>query len=252
MADRLGGLRALADREPLLLALCTAAGPGSAALLRGETTLARRVAADARHHAADVIELVDGVLGDAGHGLADVEVFALAIGPGSFTRLRVGLATVKGLAFGSARRAAPVSTLAAMAEAARVHVGPGRPVAPALDARRGQLYAALYAPVGEPAADGEAAPDWEARVPEGVYGVEEWLARLPAEAVVVGEGAALCEGGPVECRADWGAPAADAVGRLGARMAARGEAVSPDALVPRYLRRAEAESLRLGLARPPA
>lgn len=244
MADRLGGLTALASRAPLVLALATASGPGSAAVLRGEQTLSLRRAADARQHAADVIELVDGALADAGCALDAVDAFAVAIGPGSFTRLRVGLATVKGLAFGGHRMVAPVSTLLAMVESARLEVDPGTPLAPALDARRGELYGAVFA---WPAEGGDGALP-VARLPEGVHRVEDFLARVPDDAVVVGEGASLCAGvvaeGPPELRPEWGAPEADAVGRVGARLWARGEAVEAAGLVPRYLRRAEAERLR--------
>ena len=67
---------------------------------------------------------------------------SVSIGPGSFTGLRVGLATVKGLAFGTDRSVAPVSTLAALA---RNGLGEALPVAPLLDARRGEVYAAAYA-----------------------------------------------------------------------------------------------------------
>jgi tRNA threonylcarbamoyladenosine biosynthesis protein TsaB len=218
--------------------------------MRGEETLALREAPDGRQHAADVIELVDGVLSDAGWSLARVDGFAVAIGPGSFTRLRVGLATIKGLAFGGSRKVAAVSTLEAMAEAAAPRADTRRPLATALDARRGELYGAVFAR-SEVAESG-----WSVQVPESVYALDGWLSRVPADAVIVGEGAALCvapedaprPGSGPECRPDWGAPSADAVGRLGARRWAGGHVVEADALVPRYLRRAEAEALRLDRA----
>ena len=59
--------------------------------------------------------MLDDLLGDVGVSLADVEAFAISIGPGGFTSLRIGLATVKGLAFASDRPVVAVSTLEALA-----------------------------------------------------------------------------------------------------------------------------------------
>ncbi len=209
-----------------------------------------RVASDERQHASEVLDLVDGVLAESGVALGELAGFAVAIGPGSFTRLRVGLATIKGLAFGSATPVAAVSTLEAMAEAASESLGRDRPIAPALDARRGELYAALF----------EAAPEeptgWRARVAESVARPGEWRERMPADAVWVGEGAALMAEsapgpepaaqptGPIH--PELGAPDAAAVGVVGTRLLAAGRGMAAAALVPRYLRRAEAEATRLG------
>ena len=89
--------------------------------------------------------MVDAVLGAAKVSLASVECFAVSIGPGSFTSLRVGLATVKGLAFGSDSPVAPVSTLAALAwEAVRAAGSTEVDVAAALDARRGEVYGGVF------------------------------------------------------------------------------------------------------------
>lgn len=241
MADGLRGLAVLAASSPIILALATAAGAGSAAVVRGDETLSLRRAADARDHAADVLDLVDGALCDAGLSLAGVDGFAVAIGPGSFTRLRVGLATVKGLAFGGTRKVAPVSTLVAMAEAAAADAPEAACLAPALDARRRQLYGAAFE------RSAEAATGWDVRLPESVYAIEAWPGLVPAAAVLVGEGAALCEDAPHVRHPERGGPCASAVGRVGGRLHARGEAVEAGALVPRYLRRAEAEARRLAL-----
>jgi tRNA threonylcarbamoyladenosine biosynthesis protein TsaB len=179
------------------------------------------------------------VLGKAGTDVSRLDAFAVSIGPGSFTGLRVGLATVKGLAFGSEQLVAPVSTLAALACAA-----PRRdlPVVPLLDARRGEVYAAAFDLAGD-----LPRPTLE----EGVYTPAELVARLPARCVLVGEGVALC-GDEIRAGLGEGAlavpgePAARHVGVLGARMLARGEGVKAGETVPRDLRRAEAEVRRTG------
>jgi tRNA threonylcarbamoyladenosine biosynthesis protein TsaB len=224
-------------QPPLLLAIESAVAPG-VALLRGEEPLAERACS---HPAAETLlpQLV-AMLAQARVALADVDAFALSIGPGSFTGLRVGLATLKGLAFGTARPAVPVPTLAALAFGAPAGEGP---VVAALDARRGEVYAAAFAAPG-----GEV----QAWLPEGVYRVPALVAALRAPCRVVGDGVALLAGA---LRDAWGdavslhpecVPAALAVGRLGARALAAGAGVDPASLVPRYVRRAEAEARRTG------
>ena len=165
-------------------------------------------------------------------------VFVASVGPGSFTSLRIGIATLKGLAFGTACPVAPVPTLEALALAAdRVEGRGAETVVPVLDARRGEVYAV--------------APGF---VPEGVYTPEELASRLHGTCVVVGEGVAVCglalrrRLGP-EVRLvppPAGVPAARHVGTLGAGMLAAGGGVDVAALVPRYVRRAEAEVKRTG------
>lgn len=182
---------------------------------------------------------VDAVLRRAAVSLGEIDAFAVSIGPGSFTSLRVGLATVKGLAFGGSCPVAPVSSLAALAGAVP---DAGLPVVPLLDARRGEFYAAVYAPGGRPA---------EPILAEGVYTPDALIAALPRRCVLVGEGAALCGdaiaralGTGIE-RSDL-RPAARHVGVLGARLLAAGGGVAAAGAAPRYVRRAEAEVKRTG------
>jgi tRNA threonylcarbamoyladenosine biosynthesis protein TsaB len=227
------------DPASLLLALETATRATSVALLRGEQLIAEEFGAAGRDAAESLLPAVDAVLREAGVGVEQLEAFAVSIGPGSFTGLRVGLSTLKGLAFGSARLLAPVSTLAALA------CTPARrdlPVVPLLDARRGEVYAAAFDLAGE-------LP--RPIVEEGVYTPAELVARLPARCVLVGEGVALCgaeirEGLGPGVLAVPGDPAARHVGVLGARLLARGEGVPVADAVPHYLRRAEAEVRRTG------
>ena len=119
--------------------------PPSAARWRCSTgeRAARRGWLDAGERHAAIAARVPRPAARAGAdaALAEVERIALAIGPGSFTGLRIGLATALGLAFGTDRQLVPVPTLAALATAGRVARGA---VAPILDARRGEVYAGLY------------------------------------------------------------------------------------------------------------
>jgi tRNA threonylcarbamoyladenosine biosynthesis protein TsaB len=227
---------------PLLLALETATPRLSLALLRGEELVDEVEVASERTHAEVLLPTLDGLLGLAKVTLEEVEAFAVSIGPGSFTGLRVGVATVRGLVFGTPRPVVPVSTLAALACAAS---GEDLPVAALLDARRGELYAAVY-PAG--------AAGQEPLHPEAVVTPEELLAKLPRPCLLVGEGAhlhaeAFRRGlGPALRLAppDLSLPRARHVGRLGLAGLRRGEGRPGSALVPRYLRRAEAEVRRTG------
>jgi tRNA threonylcarbamoyladenosine biosynthesis protein TsaB len=221
---------------PLLLAVETATAAASLALWRGEALLGERAADPLRATAEALLPALDALLAEAGIALEAVEGFAVSIGPGSFTGLRIGVATVKGLAFGTERRVVAVPTLAAIAGHA---AGPG-PVAAVLDARRGEVYAAGF--------ESERAAGW---LPEGVIAVEALAARLPAGCRLVGEGAALCAPALGGARVTLVHPpypetTARHVARLAARAWSRGGAVRAAELVPRYLRRAEAEVKRTG------
>jgi tRNA threonylcarbamoyladenosine biosynthesis protein TsaB len=233
---------------PLLLAVESATPATSVALLRGDTVLAEVCRAADRPTAESLLPAIDVLLREADEALADVEAFAVSIGPGSFTSLRIGLATVKGLAFGTGRPAVAVSTLAALAR--RAPPGPG-PVVAMLDARRGEVYAASF--------EDEAAEPAAPRL-EGVFGASELAAQLRAPCRLVGEGVGICGealrralgSGVVLVPPPRGEPRAAEVGALGAALLAKGAAVDPAELVPRYLRRAQAEVLRTGQAFEPA
>jgi tRNA threonylcarbamoyladenosine biosynthesis protein TsaB len=223
------------DAPPLILAVETAVAPG-VALLRGEQLLGARACASPA--AATLLPALVALLEASGVALREVGAFAISIGPGSFTGLRVGLATLKGLAFGSEAPAVAVPTLAALA--AQAPPGDG-PVVAALDARRGELYAAGFE-------DGAIASG----LPEGVYAYAELAERLPAFCRLVGEGARLAEdavravrGPGVSLHPDC-VPTAEAVARIALRRIAAGERVAVTSLVPRYVRRAEAEVKRTG------
>lgn len=224
----------------LILALESATAVLSVALLRGQD-LVDEVSAPAGPAAKTLLPAVDHLLNRAGVALGELEAFAISIGPGSFTSLRVGIATLKGLAFESGLPIAPVSTLAALARAAGAT---DRLVVPMLDARRGEVYAAAYA----------GASGWEVILPEGVYTPEALCAGIRSPCVLVGEGAALCGeaiaaaigGGVAILRPPEGNARARHVGALGAEQLARGSWVGAAQLAPHYLRRAEAEVKRIG------
>ena len=230
-----------------ILAIDCATPLASAALLQGVRIVAEREAAGGQH-AETLLGLVDGVLEAAGVRIEDVEAFAVSKGPGAFTSLRVGLATIKGLAFGSERPVAGISTLEALAWEVTEQTQTELPVAVLLDARREQCYAGVYERHGDRLKTIFAA---------GVYPAEELNTQLPKSCHVAGSGADLYAE-VLDARVDgssgrvWVAgrsPHARAVGVLGAHALARGEGVLAGLLEPDYLRGADAR-LPGGVAAP--
>jgi tRNA threonylcarbamoyladenosine biosynthesis protein TsaB len=229
-----------------LLAVATATAATGVAVLDGARVMAEVETDGARPHAAALLPAVERALADASLALEEIEAFALAIGPGSFTGLRIGLATVKAFALATPRLVAPVPTLAALAwpERACAEAAAGAAIVACLDARRGELYAAGFRAEGDGLAP-------LAELPESVWKPEALAARIDGRCVLVGEALepvarALAAAGRAPLRALAAAPRVAAVGALGARMLARGEGRPAAELLPRYVRRAEAEARRTG------
>lgn len=130
---------------PVILAIETATRAGSVAVSRGEQILASINGDASSSHSTDLIENIDQVLRDAGLRLGDVDLFAAAIGPGSFTGLRIGLATVKSMAVAVDKKCIGVSTLAAVAHAA----GESARTVALLPAGRGEVFAQMFSVIGD-------------------------------------------------------------------------------------------------------
>jgi tRNA threonylcarbamoyladenosine biosynthesis protein TsaB len=227
---------------PLILALETATRTASLALLRAGEVLGEAWTTPGVATAEGLLPALDALLARCDVALPSLDVFAVSIGPGSFTSLRVGIASVKGLAFRSGPCVVAVPTLAALA---RSSSDPTLPAVALLDARRGEVYAAARSETPGVAAD------W---LPESVYSREALAERLPASCLLVGEGVELCGdwlrerlGSGVRIQAPAAEPLARQVGLLGAELWDAGAGVEARALVPRYLRRAEAEVVRTGV-----
>jgi tRNA threonylcarbamoyladenosine biosynthesis protein TsaB len=220
-----------------VLAVETSTLSGGAALLDGarvvgEYTLDVRVT-----HSERLMAAIDQLLSDAGWTARDLEGLAVTVGPGSFTGLRVGLSTVKGLALALAIPVAAVPTLDAMAAMLPYAA---LPVCPVLDARKREVYASLYR--------------WDGR---GMRRQWEYLAlapddlarRLDEPVIVLGDGAEVISS-PFARRVDppRRGPAPAVVGALGRARLALGDTVAVADLVPIYLRPSEAELKRRGAA----
>ena len=124
-----------------ILALDTATSSCSVAATEGGELAAELTISKDQTHAKHLMQLIHSVLGKAGFGVGDLDGLAVTIGPGSFTGLRIGVSTVKGLAHALGKPVVGVSTLEALARQCgqTPHL-----ICPLLDARKGEVYAATY------------------------------------------------------------------------------------------------------------
>lgn len=129
-----------------LIAIDTALDACSVAIVSGAEIIAETEVIG-RGHAERLMAMIEAVMTKAGSRFSDLDRIAVTVGPGSFTGIRVGLATARGLALAAAKPLVGVLTLDAMAHAAPAT---DRPLLVVLDARRGETYARAYAADGEP------------------------------------------------------------------------------------------------------
>jgi tRNA threonylcarbamoyladenosine biosynthesis protein TsaB len=225
-----------------ILAIDTTTRAGSAAVLDGHQVLSELTGDAATTHGERLPADLARTLSAAGVTLDTIELLAVVAGPGSFTGLRVGIASMQGLAFARGLKIVAVSALEAIARQAHRGLAPSRTIAPWVDAHRGEVFAALYA--GSPLA--EAGPPTAARPEQTLRSYEEL--DLPGPIVFAGDGAvryrpvileALGDRAEVQASA---APLAAEAGRIAAAHPER--AVAPDAVVPIYVRRPDAELAR--------
>lgn len=130
----------------IILAVHSTSPTLAAAVVDGERLIGERILAPGRRHLEDLCPLIRTILQEWGLPLSAVDGFAVAAGPGSFSGIRVGMATVKGLALGLGKPVVGVSSLELLAWQA---LDPGELGAAVLDAARGEVYAALYRNYGE-------------------------------------------------------------------------------------------------------
>ena len=124
-----------------VLAVETSTLAGGVAILDGDRVVGEYLLDVRVTHSERLMVAIDRVLGDASVAIGDLDGVAVAVGPGSFTGLRIGLGTVKGLVFGRSIPVAGVPTLDAMAAGIPFS---GLPVVPVLTARRNEVYTSRY------------------------------------------------------------------------------------------------------------
>ncbi|HJZ71380.1 MAG TPA: tRNA (adenosine(37)-N6)-threonylcarbamoyltransferase complex dimerization subunit type 1 TsaB [Vicinamibacterales bacterium] len=231
-----------------VLALDSTTRTGSVALVEDDRIVEERQGDAARTHAERLpMELI--ALAEAHRvALADVDLYAVASGPGSFTGLRIGIATVQGLAFVQGRRIFSVATLEALGHAAAATLAPETVVAVWMDAHRRDVFAAAYrVTAAAPHSAGRLAELDGPSVGAPVSILARWAGQLPAPpALFVGDGAGMfaseIERARPGARIEPPPLLAGTIGRLAVARAA--EAVHPAAIRPLYVRRPDAEIAR--------
>ncbi|MEG0825091.1 MAG: tRNA (adenosine(37)-N6)-threonylcarbamoyltransferase complex dimerization subunit type 1 TsaB [Oscillospiraceae bacterium] len=222
-----------------ILALESSAVSASVALCDGERLIAQSFQNSGLTHSRTLLPMVEDLLKNCGKTMGDVECIAVSAGPGSFTGLRIGIATAKGLAWANNLPCAPCSTLEAMAWQMAHMEGE---ICCVMDARRSEVYNARFL----------AHSGFITRLtPDRAISIENLGLELKKEQILVGDGAELCYntmrtlGVPLKLapphlrhQTAWG------VARLAEELARAGKLVSADALNPSYHRLSQAERER--------
>ena len=227
----------------LILAFETSAKAGSVALLDGENLLAESYQNTGLTHSQTIMTMAENMLKSCGYTPQEVQAVAVAAGPGSFTGVRIGVAAAKGFAWGAELPCYGVSTLEAMALNLGVHDGY---VLPVMDARRNQVYNALFR-----VQKGK----MERLCPDRAISLEELgeeIKNLPEPVFLVGDGSVLCYNTLAETVPALVLPQshrmhqrAAGVGLAAAGLIAAGVSGDGAALQPNYLRLSQAERERL-------
>lgn len=226
-----------------ILALETSAVTASVAVTEDEMLLAQSFQNSGLTHSATLMPMVADLLKNTGLKLEDMDVIAVAAGPGSFTGIRIGVAAAKGLAWPQDKLCAPCSTLESMAWQCAHMEGE---ICAVMDARRKQVYNARFL-----AHNGTLTRVTEDRA----IAVEELLEELKSAekpVILVGDGAKLCKvafdaaGVPsvmapphLICQTAWG------VARAAMEMANADKLVPAGQMTPEYHRLSQAERERL-------
>jgi len=220
-----------------ILGIETSTKTGSVAIVSENAVIAQYSLNIEVTHSERLMATVDRVLKDTGMAMSQIDGFAVAIGPGSFTGLRIGLSTVKGLALATGRPIAAVPTLKALAWNL---AHSAYPICPLLDARKHEVYAALYTFDG---------PALVQVLAERVIALSRLADQISGKTVFTGEAAHLFRAEIIKTFGDRALftprtsilPSAAAVAELGLDMIKKNRQANPDSLTPMYIRRPEAE-----------
>ena len=220
-----------------ILGIETSTTTGSVAVVSEDGVIAQYSLNIEVTHSERLMSTVDRVLKDTGLTMAGMDGYAVAIGPGSFTGLRIGLAAVKGLALVSGKPIAAVPTLQALAWNLPYAA---YPVCPLLDARKNEVYAAVYRFEGTMLMQDMA---------EAVVPLSRLSERISGKTIFTGEASRLFHKELATLFGDQALfapasailPSAATVAEIGMDMIKSGKPADPDSLTPMYIRRPEAE-----------
>ena len=236
MTTALGTVRTV--RTMIVLALDTTTRAGSVAVTDEDHVLALLPGDDSRTHGERLPAEIAAALDRAGVSRHQLDLLAVAAGPGGFTGLRIGLAAVQGLAMTLNKPVAGVSALDALAE--QVGSTQARIIVPWMDAQRGDVFATVI--------DARSKATLEDAVAERPAAVlDRWRSHLAGRHVVfIGDAvtrdqALLQNAGNPQWHIRRPDPLATQIALLARRLAEQGKAGPPHALIPIYVRRSDAE-----------
>ena len=226
----------------LILAFETSAKAASAALLEEKKLLGEAYQNTGLTHSQTLMVMAQNLLAQCGKTVEDVSAVAVAAGPGSFTGVRIGVAAAKGFAWGREIPCYGVSTLEAMAEGLGIYQGY---VCPCMDARRSQVYNALFY-----VNHGSLSRIREDRA-ISLSELGEELKNLKEPIFLVGDGSNLCYNTLLESVPNLVLPGehrmhqrASGVALAAAKLVSAGAPGDANALTPNYLRLSQAERER--------
>jgi tRNA threonylcarbamoyladenosine biosynthesis protein TsaB len=166
----------------LLLSVDTTSPAGSVALLRNSFLLSEVNCDSSLTYSERLLPAVQYILETQGLKSSDIDAFALSVGPGSFIGIRIGVSTIKSLALASGKLVAPVSSVDAYA--LKLHRPGKRLVCPFLDAKKGEVYAALFESQGSQIKE---------IIASGAYSPDYILSRVPTHRLIefIGNGVSV-------------------------------------------------------------
>jgi tRNA threonylcarbamoyladenosine biosynthesis protein TsaB len=227
-----------------VLALDTTTRAGSTALIADGRVVDERSGDGTRTHALRLPGEIVALAEANGWPLSSIDLYAIASGPGSFTGLRIGIATLQGLALVNGKRIAAVPALTAMAHAASGALAPGTRIAAWMDAHRQDVFAALYEVAGSPSGGVKLIEIEGPTVGRPASTLDRWRSHLPD--VIVGDGATrYADAIEVESPVIHVVPHPLIGGTVGL-LAAEGafDALDPAGVRPLYVRRPDVEITR--------
>ncbi|MBQ4145180.1 MAG: tRNA (adenosine(37)-N6)-threonylcarbamoyltransferase complex dimerization subunit type 1 TsaB [Clostridia bacterium] len=227
----------------LIFGIDTCCMAATAALMDEERLLAQTVVNNKKTHSQKMMPQIEELFGHTELSPEDIDYYAAAVGPGSFTGVRIGVATVKAMAQAFNKPCIAISTLHALANNVALFDGI---ICPILDARRDQVYNALF----------RGGRELERLCDDRALAISELLIELKetdGEIIFLGDGVSVFKGTIVEELGERArfAPLmsnmnlAASVAELGMEYAKKGETVSYGDLVPQYVRLSQAERERI-------
>jgi tRNA threonylcarbamoyladenosine biosynthesis protein TsaB len=221
-----------------ILAVDTSTASGSIALLDGVQVIAEWTVHSAQTHNRRLLKRIDSMLSELGWTIGQVDGFAVTSGPGSFTGLRIGVTTIKTIAWAAQKPFVSIPSLDALAAPLGFAA---LPICPLIDARKDEIYFSFYQPDGT----GKV----QLLAPYQVDSPERIAAGIRSPTIFCGDGWPMCERLFVKELGDWAVAAsapfhiirASFVGKLALKRFQEQQGEDPLTSVPCYVRPSEAE-----------